>query len=802
MTAVVALAGSLPAPPTSAQTPDSVGVVTTIDGRATVARPALPTPLALKFKDDVYGRDRISTRENSLVRVLLGGKAILTVRELSQVTIHEEPGRAVVTLPDGKVVLAVAKQRMRPGESIEIRTPNVVAAVRGSLISVERNAAEDYTITICGAGNCFVGPDSQNLRQLPPGERARNLEDPAPASSADMSIAFGRGATAFNPPPAGFQTTLITEQTNTAIVVGQFASGQIPLNQQGPLSQATDQALNQTPQTPSSAPVNATTNTEIPAGQTSSPLSASTQGTPGGGNGTPPPTSSGLILNGGFETGSFASWTPAGGGGVVSGLGQVPAPQGGFAALLHTGVGAIGDTVSTLTQSVNVTAGKLYTLLGTVSFYSNEHPFEDPVFNDFWQFGFRQGEMTVQKQENRNDLGVFVFGSTATNTSTAPAGAAGFTTNGPAEYGVTGFRNFSLSFTPTETGVGEVFFRVSDVGDTGVDSAIFFDAVALLEDPPLFFLRPGETLVRTTSEPLLRLTSTPATFDSLLAIAGGGRASLAGPLLRAIDSDLTVPFSLLSVFQGGGLTTSSSEPLVFLSGGTHSFGSVGVPMFDLSGVATAADPETGLPLGTDRPLQHAGALLEASSATVRTHHAVRIDTALLEATAPLLALTNRSALTTAADAVQLSYQAKVTSLGSLVKLDRSSLVVANGAALSLGGGSVLRVTGDLFSLTNGSTLSVLNGPLLSLGGGSILNVNGALVGFGGTGGNLVSVANGLCPCTTIGGLPVSLTGGALASNVSIAGAVKNGNLGSLSLAPNAAVIRVDGAGTKVTIGGL
>ncbi len=136
MAAVAAMAASFVPPPVAAQTSDAVGIVTTIDGRATVARPALPSPLALKFKDDVFGRDRISTQENSLVRVLLGGKAILTVRELSQVTISEEPGRAVVTLPDGKVVLAVAKQRMRPGESIEIRTPNAVAAVRGSILAV------------------------------------------------------------------------------------------------------------------------------------------------------------------------------------------------------------------------------------------------------------------------------------------------------------------------------------------------------------------------------------------------------------------------------------------------------------------------------------------------------------------------------------------------------------------------------------------------------------------------------------------------------------------------------------------
>ena len=60
------LAANQPAPAV-AQTSDAVGVVTTIDGRATVARPALASPVSLKFKDDVFGRDRISTQENSLV---------------------------------------------------------------------------------------------------------------------------------------------------------------------------------------------------------------------------------------------------------------------------------------------------------------------------------------------------------------------------------------------------------------------------------------------------------------------------------------------------------------------------------------------------------------------------------------------------------------------------------------------------------------------------------------------------------------------------------------------------------------
>src|SRR4029077_611343 len=57
-----------------------VGVVTTLRGEATVARVTLTQPLALRTHDDVLLRDRITTQERSLVHVLLGTRALLTVR--------------------------------------------------------------------------------------------------------------------------------------------------------------------------------------------------------------------------------------------------------------------------------------------------------------------------------------------------------------------------------------------------------------------------------------------------------------------------------------------------------------------------------------------------------------------------------------------------------------------------------------------------------------------------------------------------------------------------------------------------
>ncbi|HJT93777.1 MAG TPA: FecR domain-containing protein [Mycobacterium sp.] len=132
--AVVALAN-----PASviADSEPGAGVVTQLRGEATVARPTLPRPLALGLRDDVFIRDEIRTQERSLVHVLMGGKALLTVRELSVLKVTEDTGRVSIELQSGKIGLAVLRQRMKPGEIIEIRTPNAVAAVRGTVLVTE-----------------------------------------------------------------------------------------------------------------------------------------------------------------------------------------------------------------------------------------------------------------------------------------------------------------------------------------------------------------------------------------------------------------------------------------------------------------------------------------------------------------------------------------------------------------------------------------------------------------------------------------------------------------------------------------
>jgi hypothetical protein len=123
--------------PPSACAQERVGVVTNLEGTATVARLTLPQAQPLRFKDGVYLHDRITTGERSIVRVLLGGKATVTARERSVLTITEVPGTSTIELGAGRISVAVSKGLMKPGEVVEIRTPNAVTAIRGTVVVAE-----------------------------------------------------------------------------------------------------------------------------------------------------------------------------------------------------------------------------------------------------------------------------------------------------------------------------------------------------------------------------------------------------------------------------------------------------------------------------------------------------------------------------------------------------------------------------------------------------------------------------------------------------------------------------------------
>jgi FecR protein len=116
------------------------GEVSRLEGTAAVARAAAPQGAPLKVKDDVLLRDLLTTGQQSKAQLTLGSrerKAIVTMREQSSLRITEAPNVSTVEMTDGLLKLAVLKDRMKPGERIDVKTPNAITAVRGTTIVVQ-----------------------------------------------------------------------------------------------------------------------------------------------------------------------------------------------------------------------------------------------------------------------------------------------------------------------------------------------------------------------------------------------------------------------------------------------------------------------------------------------------------------------------------------------------------------------------------------------------------------------------------------------------------------------------------------
>lgn len=133
-----------------ALTQRGVGTVTAVRGDVAVSRtPALAAQAgrlareALKFRDDVFFRDLIDTERDSGTKLLLKGRAVFTVRELSRVELREgvvpeDSGRnrSIVHLLWG-AVRAQVQRDVLPQNELEIHTANAASAIRGTELIAE-----------------------------------------------------------------------------------------------------------------------------------------------------------------------------------------------------------------------------------------------------------------------------------------------------------------------------------------------------------------------------------------------------------------------------------------------------------------------------------------------------------------------------------------------------------------------------------------------------------------------------------------------------------------------------------------
>jgi hypothetical protein len=773
-----------------AASPDGAGVATAVTGEVTVFHAVSPAPQALHFKDEVFYRDRISTAARSLARLLLGKKALVTVRELSELQLIDQAGTSTLQLALGKIAIGVARQRMRPGETVEIRTQNAVAAIRGTVVVAETltppGASDPVTrlhvlsgyIDVTTPGN----PGAPPLRLIAPSSvtvTGNTMDNPVRLDAAARAALLSDLQPPRPLPTRVLEGLALGEQARAAglarIITGDGSGGDELLDVQG---QAEDVQAPTTPTTP----ITPTTPTTPSAGPSSSlPFIFNNQ--------SPNITGDLYTVRGGSPQNISTDFLEATNSTVTVG----------------GNVLTISDTMSSTTAqpfmslSASTLGAKVLTFLqnGTLSLTGTLLDAVNSTVTADLGTVRSNGQLTLNGSF-LHAVGGMIDASNHLLRVFASGGVTG------AGLGAL----FDLSGATVDVGTlsGGQYFQVTG-GSSNVTLAGPLLAAAgsalTLTGSGLLDVSTNATFTDTASQPLWSLSGgslqLSPTANGFVA-QNHGTVSLHGGLLDAANSHITSSADfVLGTGEGRFIVTGPAAPLVSLTGGTHHIATAG-SIFHLVGTATAHDPVSGLTLGTEEPIQHSGGFLDLNAATVTTERAVRVDVALLDASAPLLNLFGAgSQLTTSSNAIDLTSKAKVTNTAAFVAMDQSRFTVNNAALVNVAGGSFLRAGGNLVNLANGSTLTINNGVLLFVSGGSIVNISGALIAFSGAPGNIVNISNNL-NFVNIGGIPVALTNGAVVSNVVITGTpIKNANLGTIT--PNKALIEVNGATSRVTISG-
>lgn len=653
------------------ETQSAAGVVTALSGRASLARPALPAPRPLQFKDNLFLRDTINTAENSIVRALLGGKALVTIRELSVFTLTEEVGRSTVNLARGKMALVVARQRMRPDEIIEIRTPNAVTAVRGTVVVVEVKPAPTAQLTpgpalmitifsvLQGAIEVFsLGAPTTPvtvgaLKSVSVTGATIGAVQPISSSGAAQLTQVLKAPLQHVDTPKEGQSQVVLNHVAKATVLANVLTGQPATGPQAAapdpvLVEASSPVASQATTTGTAAATTTVTTTTMTASQapvvsTSEPTAEATETIEGSQEVQISDTT--RILAAGETLRTFS--------GVSTRVPTTPAVQ---------------ITASTVSQAspgtlILVDAGANATLAGPLLDVTNS------------QLSPGTNLLLVQGSISSSSTSAFI--NLDPTTIAAPGDFLQIGTGG------------ALSL----TGTGPL---LADAGGTFNVTGNFLSIAG------------GGTLESTTSRALLQFNGSTVnvgndnTHTHLLRVDGAGsQANLAGPLLSATHSALTVNIgttspgafsALVEAFGGGVLTSTSTQPFINLNGGA---------------LALEANVRGVNVVGAGSAVTLGGSLFKASNAPVTTN-----------GDAPFVVVGNGASLTLA---------------GQVLDLTNVNLNLGPRPIISITGGSTLASTaGPLFKITGGSltaaALTTTDGTSNKINRtGTLLDLTGATV---------------------------------------------------------------------------
>jgi len=707
------------------------GVVTTLEGNVTARRVAQPSGVPLKFKDDVLFQDQINTGDKSLARMLLGGKAVVTVRERSSLTITEVPGKSTIDLESGKFALAVAREKMRPGEEIQIRTPNAIAGVRGTVVVTEvvRQGAQTGGGAPAVLTNFYVLRGTITAQQLDPGTRQPTG---APLNVGTLqSYSQAGGATGRVAPVAPEQ-------------VGQITSGLAPSGPKGGGDAGQEQVKGQQMQTAVSLMNTLTGGTgdqqlvigsSTPLTQTTSTSATSTQ------NSTTAPVIPTLTQD-------------------AIEVAQASAP---VAVSTATGTQTLSGSFRRLSGSLTSTStSPLVQVSGATITQSGTDPFIAIANGSATLLG---GPLVSWLNSTFTGGGPFVAmeGGTFRNTSTSAL----------------------LSIDPSTVSPSGNLFRLTNGSAMTLAGALLSSSDSTLRSgtttslASLVTILDGSTLTTTGTGALISLTNdTVDTQGPLLSVrrsastSAKSTLSLAGPLLIATNSTInttTTGFgatfgtannccSTFGVEQGGVLTSTGSGSLVTLSNTTLTAGdsNSGGNVFFL------ADTFTGAPsseLVASATMNLAGPLLSASGGSISALFSV-LQVLRSEfkstSTSPLISLDGTSVTLGGTDLTNTSQSTN----GRLLTVSSTSSPFGTAATAS-----TMTLSGPLLSATNSP---ITGNQLIGIFGGATVSssTSAAFMTFSGSTITLNTITNGngtnLGEVLSIGGLG-GTTGSGLAT---------------------------------------
>ena len=205
-----------------------IGVVAGLRGDATVRHEQVAQAQRLKFKDDLFWQDTLSTGTDAQLRLLILQKSVITMKELTQLQLREElvspnqpKKKSVVELVSGAVRVAVDKDVLKDND-YEVRTNVAVAAIRGSdvygrMISddqVEYCTGPESSVTAIHRDPAVGRRELSNLQcaTVSPGgievrgitiDVYRTLTSIGPSGSQNPNSSASANAKISTPPPAG-----------------------------------------------------------------------------------------------------------------------------------------------------------------------------------------------------------------------------------------------------------------------------------------------------------------------------------------------------------------------------------------------------------------------------------------------------------------------------------------------------------------------------------------------------------------------------------------------------------------------